>query len=192
MSGQPLRVDAERNRRQLLCAAAAVFAERGLDAPMDEIARRAGVGNATLYRRFPSRCTLVSAVFADTLADVVEAADRALAEPDPWAGLTTHLEFLCEVQAGNRAMADLLISAVSGEPDLEELRRRAHDRLVQLIDRARTSGDLRPDFEHHDVVLLLMANAGLLERTAATAPTVWRRHFRYVLDGLRAARTAPA
>ncbi len=83
----PLRSDAERNRRALVRAARAVFGERGLDAPLDEIARRAEVGNATLYRRFPTRCALLAAVFADTLEDVVAATERAIAESGPVVGV---------------------------------------------------------------------------------------------------------
>ena len=183
---QPLRADAERNRGQLMNAALAVFAERGLDAPLDEIARRAGVGNATLYRRFPTRCELVAAVFLGAMREIADAARRALAEPDPWLALTGHLAFLCELQAGNRAVADLLAAEVSGMPELDRLRAQALGDLIVLIDRAQARGDLREDFSHEDVVLILMANAGLIERTAGTAPGAARRHLGYVLDGLRA------
>ena len=182
---EALRADAARNRRQLVDAARVAFAERGLDAPLDEIARRAGVGNATLYRRFPTRCALIAAVFVDTLEDVVAACEDALAEADPWEAFAGHLVLLCELQAGNRALADLLVSHVSGLPELEQLRGRALEGLTRLIDRAQASGDLRADFRHEDVVVLLMANAGLLERTVGTAPTAWRRHLGYFLDGLR-------
>src|SRR3954454_12419473 len=89
-----LRRDAERNRRQLVETAKVVFAERGLEAPLDEIARRAKVGNATLYRRFPSRGLLVAAVFEDALREVVAATERALAVEDPWAAFAEHLTFL--------------------------------------------------------------------------------------------------
>src|SRR5690349_13283257 len=99
MSNSGLRADAERNRRHLVEAARLVLAERGLEAPLDEIAKRAGVGNATLYRRFPSRGELIAAVFGDTLRDVVAATARALAEPDPWTAFAGHLEFLCGLQA---------------------------------------------------------------------------------------------
>ena len=188
---QPLRADAERNRCQLMNAALAVFGERGLDAPLDEIARRAGLGNATLYRRFPTRSVLIAAVFCGTMQEVVDATGRALAEPDPWTALAGQLVFLCELQAANRALADLLTAAVSGTPKLERLRAEALDGLTRLIDRAKASGDLRGDFGHGDVVLILMANAGLIERTAGTAPGAARRHLGYVLDGLRASNPAP-
>ncbi len=182
---QPLRADAERNRCQLMTAALAVFAERGLDAPLDEIARRARVGNATLYRRFPARCDLIEAVFLGAMREIAAAARRARAEPDPWLALTGHLTFLCELQAGNRAVADLLTAEVCGVPELDRLRAQALGDLTELIDRAQARGDLREDFSHEDVVLVLMANAGLIERTAGTAPGAARRHLGYVLDGLR-------
>ncbi|WP_433214155.1 TetR/AcrR family transcriptional regulator [Dactylosporangium sp. CS-047395] len=181
-----LRSDAERNRRQLVETAKVVFAERGLGAPLDEIARRAKVGNATLYRRFPSRGLLVAAVFADALQDVVDATERALKVADPWEAFAEHLTFLCEAQAGNRAFADLLVAIASAVPELESLRGRAFQGLAELIDRARAAGVLRPDFQHTDVVPVLMANAGLAERTAEHAPAAWRRHLGYTLAGLRA------
>lgn len=180
-----VRADAVRNRDGLIAAARAVFGERGLDAPLDEIARRADLGNATLYRHFPSRCALVAAVFAQALGDVVAAAEQSLAEPDPWAGFAGHLRTLCSLQASDRAVADLLTATISGAPELEGLRARSLDVTTGLIARAQDAGVLRPDFRHEDVVLILMANAGLLERTGPAGCQAWQRHLDYVLDGLR-------
>jgi AcrR family transcriptional regulator len=186
-----LRADAARNRKLLVDAARTVFGERGLDAPLDEIARRAGVGNATLYRRFPRRRDLVAAVFVDTMRSVVAAATRAQEEADPWAAFAGHVEFLCSLQAGNRALADLLTSAVVGVPELEDLRTQAFDGMVRLIDRAKAAGVLRADFRHEDLVLLLMANAGLVMRTADAAPNAWHRHLGYLMAGLRGTGPLP-
>jgi AcrR family transcriptional regulator len=191
MSGNALRADAARNRRLIVAAARDVLGERGLDAPLDEIARRAGVGNATLYRRFPTRRDLVAAVFADTLAEVVAAAARAVAAPDPWLAFAGHITFLCELQAGSRALADLLTARIEPAPELEELRTRAYDGLDRIIGRAQRAGGLRADFRHEDVVLILMANAGLLARAEEAAPGAWRRQLGFVLDGLRAAAATP-
>jgi AcrR family transcriptional regulator len=191
MSPGSLRADAERNRRQLVDAARAVFAARGLDAPLDDIARRARVGNATLYRRFPHRRDLVGAVFVEPLREVVAAARAALDEPDPWRAFAGHLTYLCELQARDRALAELLTARMSEVDELDDLRDIAFDYLTALIDRARAAGALRAEVDHADVVLILMANAGLVERTAARAPDAWRRHLGYVLDGLRPAG-APA
>ena len=180
------RADAVRNRRALVDAAKRVFGRRGLDAPLDEIARQAGIGNATLYRHFPSRCALIAAVFADTLEDVVAACDRALANPDPWAGFREHVLFLCRMQAEDRGLADLLTMRVTGAPALERLRERAFASFNEVAARAKEAGALRRDFQPEDLALLLMANAGVIHRTTRRAPTAWRRVAGYTLDGLRA------
>jgi AcrR family transcriptional regulator len=185
MPSRALRADAERNRCLLLSAAQDVFAERGIDAPLDEIAKRAGVGNATLYRRFPTRCELVAAVFTNVVRDVNAALERALASPDPWLAFVDHVTYLCELQAGNRALADLLANGTHCDTELNSLRAHARDGTINLIERAQTSGELRPDFRYDDLTLILMSNAGLLQRTGDSNPTAWRRHLGYVLDGLR-------
>jgi AcrR family transcriptional regulator len=185
-----LRADAARNRGALVQAGLIVFGERGLDAPLDEIARRAELGNATLYRHFPTRCELVVAVYAETLREIVAACETALANPDPWAGFTAHVTFLCELQAKNLGLADLLTTRVNGSADLEALRGLAHDGLERIAARAIEAGSLSADFRPQDLVLLLMANAGLVRRTAATAPTAWRRLLSYTLNGLAASSVA--
>src|ERR1700712_1330894 len=87
-----LRADAERNRRRLIEAAREVFAEHGLDASTNQIARRAGVGVATLFRRFPTRDDLITATFADKMHAYAQAIDAALADPDPWQGFCGYIE----------------------------------------------------------------------------------------------------
>src|SRR5487761_1190230 len=185
-TASPLRSDAARNRRALLDAARAVFGRRGLDAPLDEIARQAGIGNATLYRHFPTREALVSAVYGDTLRQVVDACEAALARPDAWEAFGEHVLFVCRLQAHICGMADLMITRIEPEPGLERLRRRGHADLERLADRAKAAGALRPDFQPEDLALLMMANAGLIRRTSACAPGAWERIVGYVLDGLRA------
>ena len=187
----PRRADAARNRRALVRAGRSVFGERGLDAPLDEIARRAELGNATLYRHFPSRCELVVAVYVETLRDIVAASERALANPDPWRAFTGHVTFLCELQAANRGLADLLTTRVRGAAELEELRAQTHDGFVRITERAIAEGSLSPDFRPQDLVLLLMANAGLVHRTAGVAPTAWRRLLSYTLNGFATASVPP-
>lgn len=182
-----LRADAARNRQAIIAAASELYGQRGLDTPFDEIARHAGVGNATLYRHFPSRCTLLAAVFTDTLARVVTAAEQALAIADPWDAFATHFRFLCNLQATNRGLADLLTTAVTGAPQIERLRERAYRDFVRLTERAQAAGALRADMTPEDVALLLMANAGLIHRTADIAVTASARFVDLTLDGLRTA-----
>jgi AcrR family transcriptional regulator len=186
-----LRADAARNRRAIIDAAGELYGQRGLDTPFDDIARHAGVGNATLYRHFPSRCQLVTAVFADTLAQVVSAAEHALAMNEPWDAFATHFRFLFNLQATNRGLADLLTAAVTGAPQIERLRARGYRAFVQLVKRAQTDGSLRADVTPEDVALLLMANAGLIHRTAEIAVAASTRFADLTLDGLRSAAATP-
>jgi AcrR family transcriptional regulator len=186
-----LRADAARNRQLIIDTARDVYRQRGLDAPLDDIARTAGIGNATVYRHFPTRCALVAAAFADALRRVIHQAEQALLDPDPWAGFADHVTFLCRLQATDRGLADLLTTQVTAAPELEELRGKAYEALVRLADRARAAGVLRADFVPQDLVLVLMANAGLVHRTAEAAPQAWHRFAHLILDGLRSSAATP-
>jgi AcrR family transcriptional regulator len=181
-----LRADAARNREAIVEAARAVFAEQGLDAPLDEIAKRAGTGNATLYRRFPTRGDLVAAVFADRMAEHVAAVEAGLADDDPWNGFASYLRAVGVMQARDRGIADLVTMHVSA-PEIEELRVRAYDGLIRLVARAHEAGVLRADFTDQDVVLLLMANAGLVERAHGISARASARLVHVLLDGFRTA-----
>src|SRR3954470_24106863 len=97
-----LRVDAERNRQRVVAAASEAFAELGLDVPMDDIAKRAGVGVGTLYRRYPTRADLIAAAFEAKMCAYADAARQALADPDPWHGFCTYVEDVFAMQAGDR------------------------------------------------------------------------------------------
>jgi AcrR family transcriptional regulator len=186
-----LRADAARNREAIVEAARAVFAEQGLDAPLDEIAKRAGTGNATLYRRFPTRSDLVAAVFAERMAAQVEAVETALDDDDPWNGFASYIRAVAAMQADDRGIADLVHLDLSSAPEIEQLRARAYDGVVQLVGRAQEAGVLRADFTDQDVVLLLMANAGLVERAHGVTDEASARLTALLLDGLRAQAATP-
>jgi AcrR family transcriptional regulator len=181
-----LRTDAQNNRRRIVEAARAVFAERGLDAPLDDIARRAGVGNATLYRRFPTREDLVAAVFVDRLAEYADAAARSLQMPDAWAGFCTFVEHVCAMQAEDNGARDVLTMSFPNARGLEELRDRAHRDFAELVARAQAAGQLRSDFQPQDFVVLQMANAGVVQGTREYAPRAWWRFVGLMLDACRA------
>jgi AcrR family transcriptional regulator len=178
-----LRADAERNRTALLTAAREVFEEHGLDASLDEIARRARVGNATLYRRFPSRRELIAEVFAGRMSEYVQLAQRALAEPDPWSAFVGYLTRLCEMQATNRGLSELLVTNRFDDDDrLTELRAAAQRGATAVIRRAQESGALRADFTRQDISVLMMANSGVLRRSSD--PQAWRRQLSLFIEGL--------
>ena len=180
-----LRVDAERNRVALLDAAREVFAEQGLEAPLEEIALRAGVGIATLYRRFPNRGQLVAAALVGNFAQYTEAAERALAVPDPWAGFAGFIERICELQAADRGLSDLLSMTLPGDERIEQLRRLANDRVVELIERTKAAGRLREDFVGEDILLLLVAHGAVVDVTREDAPNARRRFVALMLDAFQ-------
>jgi AcrR family transcriptional regulator len=184
---QRLRADAERNRTALVAAARQIFSEQGLDASLDEIARRAGVGNATLYRRFPTRRDLIAEVFAGQMTEYVDLAEVALHEPDPWEAFVGYLTRLFELQATDRGLSELLVSTSFDDDErLSALRTAAQRGATEVIDRARTAGVLRPDFTRTDISILMRANAGVIQRSPE--PDAWRRQLTLLLDGLAARR----
>jgi len=178
-----LRADAERNRHALLSAAREVFGEQGLDASLDEIARRAGVGNATLYRHFSNRRELIAEVFAGRMTEYVELAEAALREPDAWIAFVGYLTRLCEMQATDRGLSELLVTTTfDHDARLTGLRATAQRRTNEVIRQAQVEGGLRRDFTRNDLLLLLTANAGVVQRSAD--PHAWRRQLALLVDGL--------
>jgi AcrR family transcriptional regulator len=189
--GTGLRADAERNRERILDAARELFAEHGLDASTNEVARRAGVGVATLFRRFPTRDDLVGAVFADKMHAYAAAVDVALANPDPWHGFCAYIEAMCAMQAEDRGFADVLILTFPTAKALEAERNKSAEALGELIKRAKATGKLRADFEHQDVPLILMANAGVVTATRNAAPDAWRRIVGYLIQSFATEAAQP-
>ena len=185
------RRDARRNRTLLVASAREVFAERGVEARLDEIARRAGVGSGTLYRHFPSREALVEAIFAERVDEFLAIAEAALVETDAWAGLVGFLEATLEMQSSDRVLKEIFLRYPPGEGRLAETRQQMRQLFEQLLERAHDQGALRPDFTFPDLALLLWSFAPVIDATAEAAPSVWRRHLHWLLDGLRPESATP-
>jgi len=181
-----LRRDAARNRERIVEAAQEVFCQQGLQAPIEEVARRAGVGVATLYRRFPTRSDLIASAFATKMQDYADATDLALADPDPWAGFCWYVERLCEMQADDHGFTDILTMTFPMSHDHQEVRDQVFRRFIELVKRAKKTGRLRSDFTTEDLPLILMANAGVLAATSHAAPDSWRRLVALLLQALEA------
>lgn len=177
-----LRADAERNRELIVTAAARLFADRGLSVPLEDVARAAGVGVATLYRRFPTRTDLAVAVFERNLAAYVEVVDAAVANPDAGPAFRTLVEDLCALQASDAGRRAILTTAFPAGSALEQRAADTVEKVRTVIERARAAGAVRPDVGVGDVVVLLLANAGVLEATADHAPGAWRRFAALMLD----------
>jgi AcrR family transcriptional regulator len=181
------RRDARRNRELLVGAAHEVFTEQGLEAPLDVIARRAGVGNATLYRHFPSRAALVDAVFHDPLAGTMAAGEQARAATDPWEGLVGYVAAVFAVLATDRGTNDLMTTHLEGVESLQAVH--AHNRATMelLLRRGRDEGSVRADVTTEDVLFALAALGRAVPSLATAAgPESWRRPLSLLLDGLRA------
>ena len=192
VSARPaLRVDAERNRQRLLAAARKMFAERGLDVPIEDIARHAGVGVATLYRRFPTRADLIAGAFEAKMTAYADAGAQALANPDPWAGFRGYIERVCAMQADDRGFASVLCMSFPTDKQFEAERDRGYASFLELVRRAQAAGGLRDDFVAEDLVILLMANAGVVVGTADAAPDAWRRFAAYMIQAFSARSAAP-
>jgi len=181
----PRRADAIRNRSLLVAAGGEVFAERGPDASLEEIARRAGVGIGTLYRHFPSREALVDAIYAEHIGAVVEVAEEAVADADAWRGLERFLEHVLELQARNLPLRAAFLRQATTTGLVAERRSRILPLLKRMVERAKEQGALRDDLTVGDLSAAIWSFAPIIEATAEVAPDAWRRHLRIVLDGMR-------
>jgi AcrR family transcriptional regulator len=183
-----LRSDAQRNRSAVLCAAASVFAEAGPDAPLEDVARAAGVGIATLYRRFATREALIEAVFEAKMAVYADQAEAVavgvLAEP--WPMFRDHVTELVDRQVSDPAFGSVLLSPMQGSC----LFARDHERAVAatklLVRRVRQAGVVRRDLHHSDLYLLLVATAAVVaEPGPLTARRAARRLCGLFLDSVK-------
>jgi AcrR family transcriptional regulator len=184
-----LRADARRNRDQILLAARDVFIERGSDAALDEVARRAGVGNATLYRRFPDRRSLLRAVVVDVFRRVGDEARLALAdEPDAFEALARYMHRALDLRIG--AVMPGLIGLVDADDEVVAVRDNLARSARQLVDQAHAAGTLRPDVAEGDIGTMLIRLSRPLQ--APMPPELDRvlahRHLDILLDGLRVPR----
>jgi len=188
---RPLRRDAERNRRKILAAAADLFAARGIDACLEDVAREAGVGVGTVYRRFPDRRALVDELLEEKVAAIEELAAAAIADEDPWRGFTSFFERSQELCAADRALTEALLGPECEPERVAAARARIDPLVAELVARAKASGDLRPDFEAADYPLLVEMVAAVARARHDRAPEPWRRSARLLVDGLRASGPAP-
>jgi AcrR family transcriptional regulator len=186
-----LRSDARRNRERLVASARELFAAEGVDVPVEEITRHAGVGMGTLYRHFPTKEELIDAVLEGAFAEVVDAAERAVADDDAWRGFTGFLEYVLARHASNRGLKDVLASQKHGRDRAEAMRARVRPLMRQLIERAQAQGTLRSDFSAADLPLVFWTGDRVIEATATVAPDYWRRYLGLLLDGLRVTAASP-
>jgi AcrR family transcriptional regulator len=183
-AGRPaLRRDAELNRRRIIAAAHEVFRERGMAATLNDVAAHTGVGVGTVYRRFANKEELVDALFDDMVDTVASLAEQAVADPDAWHGLTTSLEKVCEVQAFDRGLREVMLGTGRGPQRQAQVRERVAPAVDLLLARAKEQGMLRADIVGVDIPMIQLMVAAVTDHTGR--PDLWRRYLRLLLDGLR-------
>lgn len=181
LTASRLRADAARNAQRIVAAATEVWAEMGPDAPLEEIARRAGVGVATLYRRFASKDDLVLACLQQAIDEDLEPAlSRAAHDPDPWHATVTTLEAALAMVARHRST---LAAARNPEAITRRLEAPLVDSLWTVIARAQQEGAVREDLEPSDLpALISMVRATMGSERVGEG---WRRYLALVVDALR-------
>jgi AcrR family transcriptional regulator len=185
LSDRPLRRDAERNRQRILAAAGELFTRRGLSVTLDDIARHAGVGVGTVYRRFPDKEVLIDALFEQRVEAICAVAEQALAAADPWEGFVLFFERGSELQAHDRGLKELLASSTHGGGCVVDARDQLRQLVTELFDRAKAAGVVRAEADPFDAALIFMMLGTVMDRTRDVARDVWRRYLGLVLDGLR-------
>lgn len=183
-----MRADARRNRDQILVAARDVFADHGPNAPLEDIARRAGVGIGTLYRRFPERQSLLRAVALDVLNQVAQEARLALTEePDAFQALARYMHRALDLRIGV-VMPALVDELPSEDAELHRAREESSTPMQAMIDSAQASGTLRRDVTFADIGLLIVRLTRPLPGSFPRAldDRLAHRHLDLLLDGLRA------
>jgi AcrR family transcriptional regulator len=188
-TGRRRRRDAERNREAILAAARDAFSEAGLAAGVDSIARRAGVGPATLYRHFPSKSDLVAAVLEGRIAELSEVIQGASRITEPEAAVRELVHRVVDAQARDRSFRDVLAwhdaESIREVPALEQL----GVMIGEIFERARAAGAMRADAQLEDLLLLLTAFDGVTAHAATVAPDSMHRLADVALDGLLGSAT---
>lgn len=185
-----LRADARRNLERVLAAAREVFLEEGIDGSVEEIARRAGVGVGTVYRRFPHKDDLVDAIIAEHLALLDQVMREQLAVADPWQGFAGLVHRTLELFAANRGFKSV-VSARWPDGPLPPVVQELAALGEQIVQRAQDAGALRADFDQTDLPSIYRAVGAVMEETRDVDPRQWERHLGMLLDGLRAVAATP-
>jgi len=181
----PLRADAERNRRRILDAATTVFAEFGPAATLGDVARSAGVGIGTIYRKFPDKEALLDALLEDKIDTVMAVLDHAVAIDHPGIAFRTYLHGMIEVHAQDRSLATVLFAPNRNERVPPDISDRLGSTADRIITGAIAADELREGFTRQDTTVLAVMVGTIAATTRSEDPDVWRRYAQIVVDGTR-------
>jgi AcrR family transcriptional regulator len=180
-----MRADARRNRAAVIAAAKKLFADRGLDAQMPEVAKAAKVGVGTVYRHFPTKDDLIAALVAERFERFAEQAREGLDASDAWEGICAFIRFCAQIQADDRGLCEVMgsrpevMDAAAGDVGLPQL-------CDELVKRAQRAGQLRGDLEWQDIPMIACGLGRITQASVGPAAGRWPRLVEIILDGLRA------
>ncbi|WP_066514496.1 TetR/AcrR family transcriptional regulator [Curtobacterium ammoniigenes] len=182
--GRPERADAARNRERILETAKRLFAEQGIGVTLNDIAKAAGVGVGTVYRKYPDKAALIEALVAAKFAALTDIADRALAETDPRTALRTYLRGAIALRARDRAIADVIVRAAKGTPAVVRERTRLDAVVTALVQRASDAGVIRPGFDARDLPMLTLMVGAVADRARGCDAAIWPRYAELIIDAV--------
>ena len=185
------RSDARRNRRAVLAAAEVEFASNGLKAPIDAIAKRAGVGVGTVCRHFPTKQALIEAVLISMYAELLADAEAARDNPDAGAAFLDFFAAVTTFQSRHRALAEQMATDVALPASEDSLRIALHRAITDIVTRAQEAGAVRDDIGAADVAMLFSGVAHATATVASLGPALRERYMQIILDGLRPAGATP-
>jgi AcrR family transcriptional regulator len=180
-----LRKDAERNRQRVLEAARELFAAKGLETTLNDVAHHANVGVGTVYRRFATKEELVGAIFEDGIDQIAALAEAALQHENSWDGFAWFVEQLCELTATDRGLREMAYSKAYSGCGVEASRLRIDPLVSKLVERARADGYLRPDVAPTDIPIVGLLAGTVSEWAGHVESHLWRRYVALLLDGMR-------
>lgn len=185
MPCRPLRSDAERNRKRVIEAARDLFASKGLEATLNDVAHHARLGVGTVYRRFPTKNDLFEAIFEDGINQLTALAEAALHHENSWRGLEWFIVQMCEVTATDRGMREIVFSKAYGGDRVDAARERLLPPLSKLVERAQDDGYLRPEVSPTDMPIFSLIAGTVSEYAGHVDADLWRRYLAILLEGVR-------
>ncbi|WP_066898084.1 TetR/AcrR family transcriptional regulator [Mycolicibacterium houstonense] len=180
-----LRKDAERNRQRVLEAARELFAEKGLEATLNDVARHANVGVGTVYRRFATKEELIAAIFVDGMEQLTALAETALQHENSWQGFAWYVERMCEITATDRGLREIAFSKAYGCDRVKACQEKLVPVLTKVVERAQGDGYLRPEVSSTDMPLLGLLAGTVSEFAGNVDAELWRRYVALLLEGMR-------
>ena len=183
---RPLRRDAQRNRERILTAARELFAQRGTETSLDDIAAAADVGVGTVYRHFPTKGDLLEELFVVSIDELANYAETALIQQDGWAAFVGFTQHLAEAFANNRALEEVVLHPERGQQLIADASDRLAAPVKAIVDRAKAERKLPPTFTPVDIGIIHTMLAAVIRETQPHAPNTWRRYHALIVDGLAA------